>query len=207
MDINGVRIELYQGGNKALTLAENTPNDGEFEWKIPTATPPHHSSVIRVSAAADSGVSGQSGTFALTATKLIRLEYDGNYREFTHASTRPNHYPVRGYLAGRIESVRYSVQLAEWQNTVDITVYLEGANKSQIKIFDRDKSQWYWKILNSMDSDHLLDLNGTTSAFNGSDAKGDWTLQIQVNDVYCGDRGGCGAVRHFWVDLEISLNP
>lgn len=207
LDVNGVRIELYQGGAPALTLAENTPNDGEFEWKIAASTPTHHTSAIRVSCATDSSVSGQSGGFALTATKLIRLEYDGDYIEFTHASTRGNLYPVRSYLAGRIESVRYSVQLAEWMNTVDITAYLEGANKSQIKIFDRDKSQWYWKILNPMDRDHLLDLNGATSAFNGSDAKGDWTLQIQVHDAYCGDRGGCGNVQHFWVEIEITLNP
>ncbi len=207
LDINGVRIELIQGGAPALTLAENTPNDGEFEWKITASTPTHHTSAIRVSCATDSSVSGQSGSFALTATKLIRLEYDGDYTEFTHASTRGNLYPVRSYLAGRIECVRYSVQLGEWQNTVDLTAYLEAPNKSQIKIFDRDKSQWYWKVWNPMDSDHLLDLNGTTNAFNGSDAKGDWTLQIQVHDAYCGDRGGCGRVRHFWVEIEITLNP
>lgn len=206
LDINGVKIELYQGGNQAVTLAENTPNDGEFEWKIPTATPPHHSSAIRVSCATDPSVSGQSGTFALSATKLVRLEYAGR-REFDAYGSRLNLFPVRCAYGGRIESVRYSVQLIEWQNTVDITAYLEGANKSQITIFNRDKSQWYWKVLNSMDSDHLLDLNGATTAFNGSEAKGDWTLQIWVHDAYCGDRGGCGGVRHFWVEVEISLTP
>ncbi len=206
MDINGVRIELYQGGAPALTLAVNTPNDGEFEWKITASTPIHHTSAIRISCATDGSVSGQSGSFALTATKLIRLEYTGKV-EFDAYGSRLNLYPVRSYLAGRVDHVRYSVQLGESQNTVDITAYLEGANKSQIKIFDRDKSQWYWKILNPMDSDHLLDLNGATNGFNGSDAKGDWTLQIQVHDVYCGDRGGCGNVQHFWVELEITLNP
>ena len=33
--------------------------------------------------------------------------------------------------------------------------------------------------------------------------RGDWTLWIQVFNDYCGDRGGCGGLIYFWIEVEI----
>jgi hypothetical protein len=62
-----VRIELYRGGRKVMTLASTTANDGLFEWTIPANLAAGNTYQIRIVSLIDTSVYDKSdGTFSIT---------------------------------------------------------------------------------------------------------------------------------------------
>ncbi len=66
LDAN-VKIELYQGGSKALDIAAATDNDGSFDWLVPATLAAGSDYLVRVTTA-DAAYSDDSDLFAITVT-------------------------------------------------------------------------------------------------------------------------------------------
>ncbi len=79
-DMNGtVRIELLREGNSAplLTIADDTPNDGEFIWLVPTSI--GFGNDFRIKVTRVDGTSGESAsTFSLTGAVSAYYVNDGS---------------------------------------------------------------------------------------------------------------------------------
>jgi len=186
-----VAIALYKGGIKTVIIAENTPNDGAFDWTIPPTLTPGQDFQIMIYCPSAEDVRGTGGAFTIAARKTTKIDFHGGPHE-DELDPGWNSYPAGIKKAsGRIESFSYEVNAGN--EIVDCTMYLVGPDGAQIKIFDRDRSQWKY---NPKEQGWELRLVGWAPVFKDAKIKGTWTLKVQVHTAYCCciGRGGCGSV-------------
>jgi hypothetical protein len=74
--LNHVKIELYRGGSLEETIVADTDNTGRYDWRVSSSIPDASNYKIRVSAAGDSSVRGESPNF--TIAKLGELRVTSN---------------------------------------------------------------------------------------------------------------------------------
>lgn len=68
-----VRLELYQQGEWVDTIAPSTENDGFYSWLVPSNLEPDDEYQIKVIAAHDPSIVGQSGDFEVIASPQSNL--------------------------------------------------------------------------------------------------------------------------------------
>jgi hypothetical protein len=80
-----VRIELWIGGRKLMTLASSTANDGVFEWKLPSTLIPARIYQIKIVSCSDPTVSDMSDGFfsIIGASKAISVDVCRTMDAFT----------------------------------------------------------------------------------------------------------------------------
>ncbi len=186
-----VAIALFQNGVKTAMIAERTPNDGAFDWTIPPTLTPGQDFQIMIFCPSAEDVRGTGGAFTIASRKTTKIEFRGGLHE-DELDPGWNSYPAEIKKAsGRIESFSYEVNAGN--EVVDCTMVLMGPYGNQIKIFDRDQTQWKF---NPKEHGWELRLVGWAPNFKGEKIKGTWTLKVQVHNTYCCciGRGGCGSI-------------
>ncbi|MFX1263654.1 MAG: PEGA domain-containing protein, partial [Promethearchaeota archaeon] len=71
--LDHVKIELYRGGNLEETIVADTDNTGRYDWTVSSSIPDASNYKIRVSAAGDSSVRGESATFTIAKLGELRV--------------------------------------------------------------------------------------------------------------------------------------
>jgi hypothetical protein len=71
--LNHVKIELYRGGNLEETIVDDTENAGRYDWKVSSSIPDATNYKIRVTAAGDSSVRGESPNFMIAKLGELRV--------------------------------------------------------------------------------------------------------------------------------------
>lgn len=174
--LNNVKIELYRGGSLEETIISSTNNTGRYDWKVSSSLPDASNYKIRVSAAGDSSVSGESPIFTIARLGELRVSstpegatiwIDGVNKGKTNKTIDlPN-----GDHELRLTLDRYQ----DWEDVVNIktnertTVNVTLEPGSFEEDFDSGKAQ-YWK----------------------SDPYGDWVVE---NGIYKVKKGG--RFRHY----------
>jgi hypothetical protein len=71
--LNRVRIELLRGGSLEETIVADTDNSGRYDWRVSSSIPDATNYKIRVSAAGDSSVRGDSDRFTIARLGELRV--------------------------------------------------------------------------------------------------------------------------------------
>jgi hypothetical protein len=71
--LNHVKIELYKGGSLEETIVSDTDNTGRYDWRISSSISDAANYKIRVSAAGDSSVRGESPNFTIARLGELRV--------------------------------------------------------------------------------------------------------------------------------------
>jgi len=71
--LNHVKIELYRGGSLEETIASDTENTGRYDWRVSSSISDASNYKIRVSAAGDSSVRGESSNFTIAKLGELRV--------------------------------------------------------------------------------------------------------------------------------------
>jgi hypothetical protein len=71
--LNHVNIELYRGSTLEETIISDTENDGRYDWTVSSSIPDASNYKIRVSAAGDSNVRGESPKFMIARLGELRV--------------------------------------------------------------------------------------------------------------------------------------
>ncbi len=149
-DMNAnVKIRLYQGDSRVLSITDSTPNDGEYEWTIPESVD-EGTYKIRVKTI-DNAVYDDSEDFSIanptssSATITVTSPYSGNvwykgkvyYIRWTKSGDMNANVKIRLYQGdSRVLSIANSTPndgLYEWRIPVSIS---KGTYKIRVRTID-----------------------------------------------------------------------
>ncbi|MGB6865120.1 MAG: PEGA domain-containing protein [Candidatus Aminicenantaceae bacterium] len=71
--LNHVKIELYRGGSLEETIVSDTDNTGRYDWRVSSSISDASNYKIRVSAASDSSIRGESSNFTIARLGELRV--------------------------------------------------------------------------------------------------------------------------------------
>ena len=109
-----VRIDLFKGANRLLTIKDSVPNVGAYSWTIPSGTSPDSTYKIRVTSVADSSVYGASpGTFAISSAVTKVDDKKAFPEEFALFQNYPNPFNPATAISYQLSAV----------SAVKLTVY------------------------------------------------------------------------------------
>ncbi len=106
-----VKIELYQGSTKVLSITNNTPNNGYYNWQIPRSLPDgFYTLKIKT---VDNLVSADNVSFEIGTFDIIVKEPGDSYSTLYYGYTYPIKWEARGNLNSKVRITLFNQKCCE----------------------------------------------------------------------------------------------